>query len=112
MKLPNNEQSTVSREKVVNYLLNSNHTVGRAKAIYFTSLGFTADQWELLAAALREHSDMHGVSSIEREAFGTMYVIEGKLRTPRGETLRSVRVVWIVTHGEQHPRLVTAYPVP
>ena len=53
MKLPNLEAAEVSYEKVVAYLLNPEHPDGAGKAQFFAARGFNADQWEILADALR-----------------------------------------------------------
>lgn len=42
-------------------------------------------------------------------AFGVRYVVVGILSTPDGRG-PTVRTVWFIEHGEEIPRLVTAYP--
>lgn len=54
MKLPNRERAQVPTEKVRGYLLSPSHPVGRFKARFFESLGYTLDNWEALSEALRE----------------------------------------------------------
>jgi hypothetical protein len=41
--------------------------------------------------------------------FGTKYVVEGNLETPRMESVRLI-TVWIILAGEDVPRFITAYP--
>jgi hypothetical protein len=53
MKLPNLHAAEVSEDKIKGYLLNPAHPDGAGKAKFFMSLGFRADQWNVLAAALR-----------------------------------------------------------
>ncbi len=109
MKLPNHEQATVSQRKITDYLLSSTHRDGRSKATFFHRFGFSANAWDVFAAALRRHAADHAVVEIEDTPFGTSYTVEGTLTAPDGRTPR-VRVVWFVERGETIPRLVTAYP--
>ena len=109
MRLPNCEQAHVPQEKVVDYLLSSTHPEGQIKARFFTSFGFTVNDWQQFAAALVTHAQEHEVARSEMSPFGVRYVIEGILRTPDGRS-PAVRVVWFMEKGETMPRLVTAYP--
>ncbi len=53
MNLPNANLVTVDREKIVEYLLNPAHPDNGGKARFFLGLGFTAEQWQAFAEALR-----------------------------------------------------------
>jgi len=110
MKLPNGGQAQVPQAKITEYLLSFTHEDGRPKAQFFTRFGFTIDEWERLAEALREHARQHHVSKLEKSPFGKRYVIEGSLLTPDGRN-PLVRVVWFVEDGSDVPHLVTAYPL-
>ncbi|MBI2827295.1 MAG: hypothetical protein HYX69_21695 [Planctomycetia bacterium] len=61
MKLPHVEQAAVTREKVVEYLLNPLHADGAPKARFFTALGFRVEKGDELAAALRRVAEEHQV---------------------------------------------------
>lgn len=100
----------MSRTKILGYLLSDAHTHGRAKARFFTALGFSASNWEQLADALRHHAVAHTVRRTVETDFGTRYVIEGALRVPNGAT-PTVLSVWFIHHGSDIPQLVTAYPM-
>jgi hypothetical protein len=52
MKLPGAEQAVVEPEKVRDYLLSLEHSVGRSKARFFTRLGFVRDRWPELQQVL------------------------------------------------------------
>lgn len=52
MKLPGAAAAIVDPAKVRDYLLSPDHPVGHAKARFFTSLGFTQDNWPQLRDAL------------------------------------------------------------
>ena len=110
MKLPHLANAVVPAAKITGYLLSPTHRDGRHKAAFFTRFGFTAADWETLAAALRRHAVAHEVMKIESSPFGTRYIVEGELHAPDGRSPR-VRVVWFIATGETAPTLVTAYPL-
>jgi hypothetical protein len=109
MKLPNANKAFVSREKIVDYLLNPAHPDNGGKAEFFTQLGFRADQWELLAAALKQLAATGEVISTIRSPHGEKHVIVGRIQSPAGRT-SSAQAIWIVDKGQDTARLVTAYP--
>ena len=109
-KLPHVDAALIPEKKVVNYLLSATHDSGRDKATFFRRFGFTAEAWEVLAQALRQHAMRHEIAKIEPSPFGTRYVLEGALPTPSGRAPH-VRVVWFIDTGEMIPRFVTAYPL-
>jgi hypothetical protein len=51
MKLPNLENAQIPPAKITDYLLSFTHRDGRHKAAFFTRFGFSADNWEIMAAA-------------------------------------------------------------
>ena len=55
MRLPNVDQATIDRAKLEGYLLSEVHPVGRFKARFFASLGFTAHNWRELETAPSEN---------------------------------------------------------
>ncbi len=83
--------------------------MGKAKAKYFRTLGYS----ERNASQLRD--DLTGIAISEEVAevidtpFGRKYVVDGALDTPSGMKA-PVRTAWIVEVGEDAPRFVTAYP--
>ena len=110
MKLPNADQAIVEREKIVAYLLNPAHRHGANKARFFGDYGFRVEEWQRLAAALREHGQTHDVAGTRETGFGPRYSVEGKLPAPDGRR-PFVRSVWQFDHGTVAPRLITAYPL-
>jgi len=110
MKLPHANKVKVDREKVTGYLLCTSHPDGASKAAFFSRHGFTAEAWEVLAEALQNHGRSHLVCGSVPSPYGTRYSVDGPLETPDGRNPQ-VRTVWIVEHGSETPRLVTAYPV-
>ena len=108
MKLPFADQAIVSEQKLVEYLLNTNHPRGRGKAQFFLALGFRREHAEILRQALvavAATADMIETSGM----FGRKFVGAGELRTPGGRTVRVV-TVWMLPDGAPPPQLVTAYP--
>lgn len=109
MKLPGLDRAVVSPSKVHGYLLSDAHPVGRFKAAFFRALGYSSSDWELLSEALRRHAAENPASALRASPHGQKYEVRGTLLTPRGK-VASIVVVWIVLHGEDAPRFVTAFP--
>ena len=109
MKLPNANLALVQREKITEYLLNSDHSENGGKADFFTGLGFSSTEWRTMAEALRRLVANFPVSQSVDSPHGKKYIVDGQIETPSGKT-RGVRTVWIVNRGETIARLVTAYP--
>jgi hypothetical protein len=108
VKLP--EHAVVPERKIIEYLLSLTHRDGRSKAAFFMRFGYTTDDWEGLADALRHHAAEHEVTMVEDTPFGTSYAVEGQLIAPDGRSPQ-VRVVWFIQTREHIPRFVTAYPL-
>jgi hypothetical protein len=108
VKLPNPEKTLISREKIEGYLLSPLHLVGRHKAAFFGSLGYTQSEWRTLERDVRRLVTGNARLVAETE-YGKKYEIHGLITGPNG---RSVTIVtaWIVHHGEDFPRFITAYP--
>lgn len=108
MKLPAADDAVVEAAKVRDYLLSSEHPIGRAKANFFQALGFTQGQWSDLREALRRLTRAGEAELGEATAFGQKYLVRGILQGPSRSA--DTVTVWIVLHGEAVPRFVTAYP--
>jgi hypothetical protein len=100
--------ATVPREKVTGYLLSASHPIGRYKAAFFATLGYSADAPEVFE---RDISNLLGAEILEPKAtkYGSQFVSRGLLTGPNGRRAY-VRAIWIILSGEHSPRLVTAYP--
>ena len=109
MNVPNADRAIVDPAKVRDYLLSAAHPVGRFKAAFFTSLGYSAEQWELLRddilALVRTGTALAGQASL----FGRKFELDGILTGPSGRSIE-VRTIWILRTDEQLPRFVTAFP--
>jgi hypothetical protein len=107
--LPYAAKARVERKKVVEYLLSFSHPDGRSKAEFFSRFGFSVDEWEVLARALKKHGREHVVTVSARSAHGTRHCVDGPLLTPDGRNPQ-IRTVWILAEGSRAPRLITAHP--
>ena len=110
MRLPDAEGCEVTRGKVLDYLLNPDHRYGVYKARFFAEMGFSREEWQILAAALHAHGCTHAVARSRQTAFGMRYEVDGVLKTPSGRRPR-IRTVWQVDEGAGVPRLITAHPL-
>ena len=109
MKRPLLESLRIDQSKITGYLLNE--TSGRGKATFFLRLGFRAENWELLAEALKRQARESEVISMVDSPYGKRYSIDGTIETPDNREPRPrVRTVWILESGTQAPRLITAHP--
>jgi hypothetical protein len=106
--LPNATSVRVGREKIEGYLLSPTHPVGRLKARFFESLGFTLGEPEQLVSALKEHAVGGVVVDRITTRFGTKFVVEGSIEGPAGEA--RLCSVWMASSAQDIPRLITAYP--
>jgi hypothetical protein len=109
MPIPNAASAFVPSEKLHEYLLNEQHPIGGSKARWFRSLGYDpADPSRLERDLLRQVQTSDDYSE-KSSAFGTKYVVDGKITTPSGIDA-NVTTVWIVEPSDNRPRLVTAVP--
>jgi replicative DNA helicase len=109
MKMPNNEQSIVSEDKILGYLLNDNHEIGKHKAAFFKRFGFNITDIDLFRASLILHSYEREIDQVKDSHFGTKYELKCKINTPDKRN-PCIVTVWIVENAGDIPRLVTAYP--
>lgn len=107
--LPNADRAEIASEKLRDYLLSSEHPLGRFKARFFAALGFSAERWQELETALRlQHLTQDAVSA-SSAVHGQKFTIRAMLRGPAGQSAMVVSV-WFVRTNEAVPRFVTAYP--
>jgi hypothetical protein len=110
LKLPNAERAEIPEHKIVGYLLSEVHPIGRWKAEFFRSLGYTPDAPDIFRRDLLELAKKAEVSDRMTTAYGTKYVVDGYLRAETAAPVM-VRTIWIASREGAPPRLVTAYPV-
>jgi len=107
VKLPNANRAQVPEEKLLGYVLSTDHPIGRFKAQFFAGLGFTAGNWDRLRDRLRELAEKDAELGQSTE-YGEKYLVSGTLEGPTGAA--EVVSVWIVLAGDDIPRFVTVYP--
>ena len=109
MRLPRAESAICDQAKIQDYLLSREHPIGRAKARFFESLGYTRREWDVLRAGLVALAVAGDAVPGAPSMFGQPYIVRGILNGPAGRSA-PVATVWMVRSGEDVPRFVTAYP--
>jgi len=109
VRLPNADQSIIDPRKIRDYLLSSEHPVGRYKAHFFAHLGFTREEWRGLRGQLQSLALQEAAEVAERTVYGQKYIVRGTIVGAAGRNAK-VLTAWIVLNGEDVPRFVTAYP--
>ncbi len=112
MKIPNVKCAVVPQSKVVDYLLSRTHPVGRHKAEFFESFGFSNENWKTLAEVLQSHPQKHEVFRHTPSPYGMRYLVDGIILAPDGRQ-PMLRSVWFVDSEDEAeiPRFVSAYPI-
>jgi len=109
MKLPAADRAIIAPAKIRDYLLSTSHPVGRFKAPFFASLGYTISTWRRLDEDLRSLA-VSGDAVLGKDSpYGQKYEIRGILRGPSGRSAE-VLTVWIIRFGADVPQFVTAFP--
>ncbi len=99
----------MSREKITEYKLYTNHAIGQNKAEFFTAFGFYIEDIEIFRKALIQHSVLREVDSKQSSHFGIKYKLLCEIQTPDGRNpcIVTVRIIDAKTNV---PSLITAYP--
>jgi hypothetical protein len=109
LKIPNADRAIIEQQKLVDYLLNTEHHRGGSKAALLAMFGYNVANWARLAADLRKAHLSIDVT-VERDTpYGRRYEIRAPLDTPVGRPL-VVRSIWHIDRGTTTPRLITLYP--
>jgi hypothetical protein len=109
MKLPNGARALVEDGKLLDYVLNPLHPVGRHHAALFAQLlGITRSNYMVLKNALLQAAREGIVQRGQASPFGEEYEMAVSVSGPRGTA--SVLAVWLVETGLDRPRLITCYP--
>jgi len=109
LQIPNADRAVIDPAKLRDYLLSRTHPVGRFKAAFFLSLGYSAENWARFETDLRSQHLPENAMTDESTRYGQKYLIRATLIGPNGSTAAVVSV-WVVRSGEDFPRFVTAYP--
>jgi hypothetical protein len=109
MKLPEAQRAVIAAAKIRDYLLSASHPVGRFKAPFFASLGYTVADWQRLEQDLLVLAGSGEGEPGRDSPYGQKYEIRGTLNGPSGKSA-SVLTVWIVRLESDVPEFVTAFP--
>jgi hypothetical protein len=109
MRLPAAERAHIDLTKIRDYLLSSEHPIGRFKAAVLRAAGYSRDEPEQLQTDLLALARTGEVSLGGSTRFGQKYLVRGPLGRPAGHSVQVVSV-WIVRATEDFPRFVTVYP--
>ena len=108
MTLPNGDRATVDDSKLIDYVLNPQHPIGRHHARLFSSLldigrlDFRRLKQALLSAAASEEATIG-----QTTPFGTKYEVRFPMDGPRGRY--TVLSVWLLERQDAAPRLITCF---
>ena len=109
MKIPNAETAVIARDKLCEYLLNSNHRRGASKAKFLVLLGYSKEQPERLEFDIRTQHLTADVDEERDTEYGKRYEIVAPLQGPNGQAA-TFRSVWQIDVGSDFPRLITMHP--
>lgn len=109
MRLPNATEAVIPIEKLRDYLTSATHPVGRFKAAFFLSLGYTEENSIELETDIRSQHLSFDAEEVESSTFGRKFTITSPISGPSGREA-VVTSVWIIRKDEEIPRFVTAYP--
>ena len=108
-RLPNANEARIDPRKLRDYVLNTEHTIGKYKATFFVEIGYSADNWQKLESDIREQHLSQPAEPGQESPFGRKYTITAPLRGPQGE-VRQVATIWIIRPNNDFPELVTMVP--
>lgn len=106
---PDAASAVIDPRKVRDYLLSSSHPIGRFKAVVFTALGYSQQNWPRLRDDLLQHGISGEARSVRLGTYGSKYLVSGTLTGPSKRSGTFVSV-WLVEPQSSAPRFVTAYP--
>jgi hypothetical protein len=109
VKLPAGDQAVIDARKLRDYILSPSHPVGRFKAAFFETLGFSLATWQDLESALRNAASRDKAEIAQLTPYGQKYRVRSILRGPNGRSAVVVSI-WITRTGDTAPRFVTVMP--
>jgi hypothetical protein len=109
MKIPNSDRAIIESSKITDYLLNTEHQRGGAKAKLLIQFGYALDNWEKLEEDIRRFHLAQDVDLIIETPYGIRYQISANLITPIERPLL-VKTVWQIDINTDFPRLITLVP--
>ena len=102
-------RAIIAPDKIIEYLLNTEHRRGGTKARLLTTFGYTVEDWRRLDADIRAFHLSAEVEVMRETPYGTRYEIRAALQTPSGRSI-TVRTIGQIDAGTDFPRLITLVP--
>ena len=110
-RLPGFAEATVPGAKILDFLLNPDHPIGRHRARWLAGFGFRREAWWALRDALLDHARRARVVRREETEFGLKCTAIGPLPSPDGrDPLAETTWQMEIESGQAQPRLVTLVP--
>lgn len=82
---------------------------GRAKAKFFASLGFSADDPAKFAESIKAHRMTARLKNTLNTEYGEKFVFICGINAPSGKDI-CITSIWQIDNGQRVARLITAYP--
>ena len=102
----------IPKGKIVEYCLNKEHVKGGPKAVAFEKyLGYTQEKADEFEAFIRNSIKQSEIKHVHTDKYGSKYESISYVTTLDGERIQMI-TAWIIGHGENAPRLITAYLKP
>lgn len=106
MKLSAN--TIISERKVKEYLLSFRKRNDKSK--WLAKAGYDSENWKRLEQDIRMQLLIREAVLVQRNEFGDVYEITGKLNGPNGKSL-FVRSIWMEEYGTKLTKFITMYPL-
>ena len=108
MKLPGGERAIVEDAKLLDYVLNPAHPVGRHHARLFEQLlGIRRENCLVLKRALLDAARERDAEAGQASPYGRKFEMRLPVTGPSGT--RTVLAVWLVERHTDRPRLITCF---
>lgn len=102
----------IPKGKIVKYCLNKEHVKGGPKAVAFEKyLGYTQEKADEFEAFIRNSIKQSEIKHAHTDKYGSKYESISYVTTLNGKRIQMI-TAWIIGHGENTPRLITAYLKP
>ena len=89
------------------YVIDIGHEQNRGEGRVFQAIGYTRDDWQRLQQDLGTQHLTQDAIEVEPKRHGRKFHIIASLQGPTGTA--NILSVWIIRHGEEIPRFVTAH---
>jgi hypothetical protein len=107
--LPGSDRAEIPLAKIVDYALNPDHPRGGHKATVFARvLGYDQSNAAELSHQIRAKLGNHEAVLRGSDQYGHRFSVDIPITGPSGRTA-TVRTVWIIESGADHPRLISTY---